>query len=197
MAARTFYRPLGRLLTALSVVAAAASPAQAATLGFSALVSGQAAIVEVLDPVVPIVRAQTQASGASSLGLLQYISTDVLNMATGQGAGSNVFRALNGDELWGDFTVQLVPGQDPGQFSLFGEVIFSGGTGLFDGAIGSADFSGNANFFSANEAYAEFRFEGQLQTLPEPGSVGLAGAGLLLVGWRRLRRGLAASTHRV
>ena len=127
--------------------------------------------------------------GNGSFGALVYSSTDVLNMATGQGQGSNVFRMANGDELWADFSVQLVPGSDAGQFSLFGDLVFTGGSGAFDGATGSANFSGHAQFFSASEAQVDFSFNGQISTVPEPASALLLGSGLLLALRRRYPSG--------
>jgi hypothetical protein len=68
----------------------------------------------------PVLRFATQTEGSGSLGLTGYLSTDVINMATGQGSGSNRFVAPNGDELRGSFTVQVVPTGAPGAVRVEG-----------------------------------------------------------------------------
>ena len=87
--------------------------ATAAPLPFDAQVTGQSDIVGVLDPNGPVVRIETAASGRGSLGLLRYFSADEVNLASGRGAGSNRFVADDGSELFGIFTVQLVPTAEP------------------------------------------------------------------------------------
>ncbi len=153
--------------------------AQAGWIAFDAAVDGVSQIVEVLDPAAPLVRAQTLAFGSGSPGLLRYESTDVLNLANGQGSGSNRFTTASGDQLFGSFTVQLVPGRDASLFDLIGEIVFSGGTGQFLGASGAASFLARGQFVSAVEAVTHFDFRGRVSTVPEPGTAGL---GLLALG---------------
>ncbi len=147
---------------------AAAGLAQAAAVPFTATVEGTSSIVEVVDPVGPVVRVQTLATGSGTAGLLTYHSGDVLSLATGQGTGSNRFVTAAGDELLGHFTVQMVPGADPSLFDLLGQVTFDGGLGLYAGASGTAAFVGSGQFVSATQALTRFVFRGSVNTVPEP-----------------------------
>ena len=169
-----------RSLFVASLLCASATLAQASFLPFGATVAGTSQIVDVLNPSGPVVRVQTQASGAGSFGPLSYFSTDVIDLATGQGTGTNRFVADDGDELFGSFSVQMVPGADASLFDLIGQVVFTGGTGDFLGASGGAGFSGRGQFISASLALTHFEFAGRLATLPEPGSVGLGALALAL-----------------
>ncbi len=167
-------------LSAGLAVALGAAPtsSSAATVAFDAVVDGRSQIIAVINPTGPVVQVQTLAFGAGSLGPLVYHSGDVLDLATGQGSGSNRFVADDGDELLGSFTVQMVPGLDPSLFDLLGNVTFTGGTGDFLGATGSASFRGRGQFVSASEALTHFEFNGRLTTVPEPTSWALVAVGL-------------------
>ena len=165
----------------------AAGLAQAAIVPFSAEVNGLSQIIGVVDPIGPVVSVQTQASGSGSPGPWVYHSADHINLATGQGSGSNRFIAADGDELFGDFVVQMIPGADASLFDLIGEVIFTGGTGDFAGATGHASFTGDGQFFSATEARTHFVFGGRVITVDEPGSA-MLGALALGLCWLRVRR---------
>lgn len=151
--------------------------------------TGTSDIIEVLDPNVPIVRVQTETSGLASLGLTGYRSGDVVNMATGVGSGFNTFFDSDGNELFGIFSVQLVPTQEPGLLLLFGEMSFTGGTGPFSGASGSASFTGRGQFVSETHALSSFNFSGRLQTVDAPASSLLlaTGIGMFLLHERRRR----------
>lgn len=155
------------------------APALAAPVVFSAHVEGQSDIVGVLDPNGPVVQIQTAASGLGTLGNLSYFSADEVNLGTGQGAGRNRFVADDGSELFGIFTVQLVPTQEPAVLGLLGDVDFTGGSGRFAGADGFAHFTGVGTFISATTALSSFDFSGQLLLVPEPPSAALALAALL------------------
>jgi PEP-CTERM motif len=168
--------------TALS----AAAPAQA--LEFQMQVSGTAQVVEVLDPAVPLLRFATQAEGSGGFGLTSYLSTDVVNMATGQGSGTNRFVAANGDELLGSFTVQVIPGASAGQLTVQGLTTFTGGTGQFSGATGTATLSGNGQFISDSQALVNFWHQGNVALVPEPGTAALLLAGAAMVGAQLRRR---------
>ncbi len=168
--------------TAAAAVTAAltlVSPlALAAAVPFSATAEGVSSIVEVINPVGPEVRVQTEATGTGTPGPLTYRSGDIINLATGQGSGSNRFVLPSGDELLGSFSVQMVPGADASLFELIGDVVFQGGTGVFQGATGGAAFRGNGQFFSATEARTRFVFQGTLNAVPEPPAVLLVGLAL-------------------
>lgn len=175
----------------LLVVAALLCPAaQADYLPFSATMAGDSNIVEIIDPSVPVVRLQTVAAGSGSLGLVGYSSGDIVNLATGAGAGSNRFIDADGDELFGTFTVQLIPTADPATLELIGEMLFTGGTGSFFGATGSASFFGSGTFDSATHALSRFVFDGRLALVPEPMTLLLliVPMGMLLARSRRPTR---------
>lgn len=173
--------------SAVLIAALCAAPAlsTAATVAFNAVVDGSSQIIGVVDPNGPVVQVQTLAFGLGSLGPLVYRSGDVLDLATGQGNGSNRFVADDGDELLGSFTVQMVPGLDPSLFDLLGTVTFTGGTGDFLGATGSASFLGRGQFVSPSEARTHFEFTGTLNTVPEPASLALVAFGLAWCAGRR------------
>lgn len=174
----------------------ASGPARADWISFEAAMTGTSDIVEVIDPNVPIVRVQTETSGLASLGLTGYRSGDVVNLATGVGSGSNTFFDPDGNELFGIFTVQLVPGEGPGLLLLFGEMSFIGGTGPFSGASGSASFTGRGQFVSETHALSSFNFSGRLQTVDAPASALLlaTGMGMFLVHKRRRRSTASGAT---
>ena len=176
---------LGQTLAAATLAASAlaAHTVQAQTLAqhFHAQVSGTAQVIEVIDPQGAVLRFATQTEGAGSFGLTGYLSTDVVNLATGQGSGSNRFVAGNGDELLGTFTVQVFPTGAPGALRVEGQTVFQGGTGIFDGATGSASFVGTGQFVSQTQALVSFVHEGQLSMVPEPATAALLLGGRALL----------------
>lgn len=167
-----------------ALLCAVSALAQAGIVPFNATVSGDTDIVEIIDPSVPLVRAQTLASGSGSLGFLTYHSGDQINLATGQGAGTNRFVTEDGDELFGSFTVQMVPGADPSLFGLIGSVNFTGGSGEFLGASGSASFTATGQFTSQTHALTRFVFDGELSTVPEPATSLLTAMALAMCALR-------------
>jgi len=176
--------PLRRLAGA-ALLCATLSAAQAAS--FSASVQGNSEIVEVINSTGPVVRVQTLAEGSSTWGPLTYHSGDVIDLSTGQGTGTNRFVAANGDELYGSFSVQMVPGAAASLFDLIGQVSFTGGTGAFLGATGSATFLGSGQFISPSVALTRFDFSGDVSAVPEPGAFVLMLAGLAALGHARRR----------
>lgn len=176
-----------------ALLCAALGAAQATS--FSASVQGSSEIVEVLSPTGPVVRVQTRADGSGTWGPLTYHSGDVIDLSTGQGTGTNRFIAANGDELRGSFSVQMVPGADASLFDLIGQISFTGGTGAFLGATGSASFLGSGQFISPSVALTTFEFSGHVAAVPEPTSVALMLAGLAAAlgraapAWTSRRRG--------
>jgi hypothetical protein len=177
-------------LAAAALAASALASPQAQALAFQMQTSGTSQVIEIINTQGPVLRFATQTEGAGSLGLTGYLSTDVINMATGQGSGTNRFVAPNGDELRGSFTVQVLPGATPGALSVQGLTLFEGGTGIFDGATGSASFVGTGQFVSDTRALVSFEHTGQLSMVPEPATGALLLGGLAAVagGVRRQRQ---------
>lgn len=166
----------------LMLSALATAPAPACAQNFTLSTSGTSQVIEVINPVGPVLRFATQSEGSGSFGLTGYLSTDVVNLATGVGTGTSRFVAASGDELFGAFDVQLTPGATPGTLALSGSTLFTGGTGLFAGARGSASLAGTGRFISDTQAIVSFEHHGQLSLVPEPGPAGLLLAGLGAVG---------------
>lgn len=164
-----------------------AGPA-AAAVPLTLEASGVAQVTEVVNAVGPVLRFATQAAGSGSLGLGGYTSTDVIDMATGQGQGENRFVADNGDELHGSFEVQAFPTATPGTLRLVGHTVFHGGTGIFAGASGSADFTGIGSFVSETQATVSFNHAGSVVLVPEPSTGALLAGGLACVAALRSRR---------
>jgi hypothetical protein len=177
-------------LAAAALAASALASPQAQALAFQMQTSGTSQVIEIINTQGPVLRFATQTEGTGSLGLTGYLSTDVINMATGQGSGTNRFVAPNGDELRGSFTVQVLPGATPGALSVQGLTLFEGGTGIFDGATGSASFVGTGQFVSDTRALVSFEHTGQLSMVPEPATGALLLGGLAAVagGVRRQRQ---------
>lgn len=73
-----------------------------------------------------------------------FTRTEVLyytNAAQTEFEGEFVFTAANGDQLFATFSGQFVPGSEPGVLLGEGSYEFTGGTGRFADASGTADFT--------------------------------------------------------
>ena len=179
-----------QIAAAAIAASALATPAAQAgqTPNFHFESSGTSQVIEVINPQGPVLRFATQTEGSGGFNLTGYLSTDVVDMSTGQGSGSNRFVTVNGDELLGSFTVQVVPTATAGTLRLEGLTQFSGGTGAFAGASGSASFIGSGTFISETRALVSFVHDGQMSMVPEPGSAALLLGGLAAIGVRASRR---------
>jgi PEP-CTERM motif len=181
------------LSSAALALGLAALPAQAQSFSLNATVSGTSVVTEVINATGPVLRFVTQTTGSGSftglgLAITGYTSTDVVNLGTGIGSGTNVFIADNGDQLFGSFTVEAAPSGTPGGLNLQGLTTFSGGTGVFAGATGSGAFSGSGNFVSQTEALVTFTHVGNVAVVPEPASGALIAGGLAAVAAATRRR---------
>ena len=172
---------LQHALAAATLAAAAVASPDAQALSFHVETSGTSQVIEVIDPTIPVLRFATQTEGSGGFGITGYLSTDVINMATGQGSGNNRFVASNGDELLGTFTVQVIPTATPGSLRVEGLTHFQGGSGIFEGATGSASFVGLGTFVSDSRALVSFVHDGNVALVPEPASAALLLGGLAAV----------------
>ena len=182
-----FQAQIAAAAIAASALAATATQAgQAPNFHFDS--SGTAQVVEVINPQGPVLRFATQTEGSGGFMLTGYLSTDVVDMSTGRGGGNNRFVTASGDELLGSFTVQVIPTATPGTLRLEGLTQFTGGTGVFAGATGSASFVGSGTFISETRALVSFVHDGQLSMVPEPASTALLLGGLAAIGLRATRQ---------
>jgi PEP-CTERM motif len=179
---------IGRAAAAIAMSGAALAPQAANALDLLVQVQGTAQVVEVINPTGPVLRFQTQATGSGSYGITGYTSTDIVDLGNGQGSGTNRFVTDNGDELFGSFTVQAVPGSGPGLLELSGLTTFTGGSGLFAGATGTASFTGSGRFISDTQALVSFSHQGSITAVPEPGTALLMAGGVAVAAGLARRR---------
>jgi hypothetical protein len=63
--------------------------------------------------------------------------TSLIDLVAGTGLGHAIFVAANGDRLFSTGSGQATPTGEPGELSIAGTDIITGGTGRFEGATGS------------------------------------------------------------
>lgn len=80
--------------------------------------------------------------------------------------GTLTLTAANGDTLTGEMDAIAIPAQD-GSITFFGTLTFTGGTGRFSLAKGTAEFGGTGTPTSAFGGIGWFAFEG---TVTSPGA---------------------------
>ena len=140
--------------------------------------------------------AALAASGASSLGSFSYTASHcIAGPPPGPYTGGLFTWSFGDGTLSGAYTGLLSASAVLGQFLVNEDIVFTAGTGRFDGATGSATANGTLRFGQlngANVSFGEVSFNGQVTAarLPEPASwaLVLAGGGLALVASRRRAR---------
>lgn len=93
--------------------------------------------------------------------------TEVVNLATGEGAASYRFTAANGDDVLITFAFLAIP-TSPTAFSIEGVWQVTGGTGRFEGASGSGTYVGQAEFVGQADAVGTFALEGTISWPKQP-----------------------------
>ena len=93
--------------------------------------------------------------------------TEVVNLATGEGAANYRFTAANGDEVLITFVFLAIP-TSPTAFSIEGVWQVTGGTGRFEGASGSGTYVGQAEFVGPADAVGTFALDGTISAPKQP-----------------------------
>ena len=93
--------------------------------------------------------------------------TEVVNLATGEGAASYRFTAANGDDVFITFVFLGIP-TSPTAFSIAGVWQVTGGTGRFEGASGSGTYTGQVEFVGPADAVGTFALEGTISSPNQP-----------------------------
>ena len=93
--------------------------------------------------------------------------TEVVNLATGEGAASYRFTAANGDDVFLTFVFLGIP-TSPTAFSIAGVWQVTGGTGRFEGASGSGTYTGQVEFVGTVDAVGTFALEGTISSPNQP-----------------------------
>lgn len=134
------------------------------------------------------------ASGTSNLGAYSFTASHcVAGLPPGPYDGGQFVWNFGDGTLVGTYGGQLSAAA-PGSFTVSENIVFTGGTGRFLGATGSAVANGTLSFGTFNGtpvSFGETTFTGQLALapVPEPASWALLLAGLAVVAARARRTG--------
>ena len=93
--------------------------------------------------------------------------TEVVNLATGEGAASYRFTAANGNDVFITFVFLGIP-TSPTAFSIAGVWQVTGGTGRFEGASGSGTYTGQVEFVGEADAVGTFVLAGTISSPNQP-----------------------------
>ena len=104
-------------------------------------------------------------------------------------SGTFTFTDTLGESLFGAYEGVLQPGANAAQLLAPGTFLFTGGTGSFESASGGGSIYAMIDFTGSNEGLSTLKWEGTLNSVPEPTHGGLfAGAMLGAIGlWRYTR----------
>jgi hypothetical protein len=152
---------------ALALASLAPSAVQAASeVPFRAIWETQISIAPLEPPLFAV--SGLGVGKALHLGAMSAQSiTEVVNLATGEGAASYRFTAANGDEVLITFVFLAIP-TSPTAFSIEGVWQVTGGTGRFEGASGSGTYIGQAEFVGPADAVGTFALEGTISSPKQP-----------------------------
>jgi hypothetical protein len=200
----------GALASALTL---AAAPAAAGTIDFSGTRSNVSLGASPGGRCAPALTVQfspggpgeiSQASGTSTLGGFSYVASHCIVPPLPAAYFDGVFEWDFGHRgtLFGTYAGELTPGGAPGQFGVAEDIVFTGGTGRFAGAGGTASAFGTLVFGAIDGvavSFGETSFAGHLSApaIPEPGTWALMAAGLGLVAGCSRRRRRAETRQRL
>ena len=156
---------LAGLVVALTSLAPSAVQAESA-VPFRATWETQISIAPLEPPLFAV--SGLGAGKALHLGDMTAQSiTEVVNLATGEGAASYRFTAANGDDVLITFAFLAIP-TSPTAFSIEGVWQVTGGTGRFEGASGSGTYVGQAEFVGPADAVGTFALDGTISSPKQP-----------------------------
>jgi uncharacterized protein (TIGR03118 family) len=127
--------------------------------------------------------------------LLQHISDSHFNSPWGVTLAPSGFGQFANDLLVGNFNDGMINAFDPVSGSFIGTLSDSTGKPIVNSGLWALEFRSSASGFDSNTLFfsAGINAEkdglfGELQTVPEPATVGFGAAGLLILAFARLRR---------
>jgi hypothetical protein len=135
---------------ALGAVLLCASSVGAKDLPFKGRIDGTlVAAPTQTNPLIYLSEADA-VGDATHLGAFTKMTSDVINIATGQVEGAFTMTAANGDQLTGVYSGFMAFGAAPGTFSWVLNATITGGTGRFLGATGQFVFLADVNYVAVN-----------------------------------------------